>query len=362
MKMATFGNSVIGESTIGLRPDSKFACRFELTKKGSITSIVAYIAGGNTGAPDWIPNCIARAIIYSDLNGEPNALIAQSEVLGPLPEGARWYLFNLLSPTVLLPGFYWLGVQNGTGWCGNYFTVGEINRYWTNDDLFADGPSDPFGPPHPEWGLQARRSSIYANYDPIITGLDIHAFKDTTEVNTVGTIVETGQTFTTPVAIEVVPGTYTVQVTYGGEQQSQSVTVVEGVSTRVDFYFIAPVITHTLFVDSTPQSITFNIKGGSILAEYTTPTTLTLDEGVYRVTAPSVWSDAEGKRWSFVQWEDGSTNPVRDINLVADMNISFAMEITPISPPIPLWKIGVSVFALLGGVGAVIAVKGKRRG
>lgn len=358
--MATFGNTVIGESFIGLRPDSKFACRFELTRKGRITSIVVYLRGGNTGAPDWIQNAMVRVVIYSDLNGEPDALITQSEVFGPLPVGARWYLFNLPSPITLQPGFYWLGVQNGTGWCDNYFTVGEVNQYWANEDLFIDGPSDPFGPPHPTWGLQARKSSIYANYDPVVTGLDVHAFENTTEVNANGTIVETGQTFTTPAVIEVAPGTYTIQVTHKGEQQSQSAVVTDGVLTPVNFYFIAAIVTHTLFIDSTPQSITIKIEGGSIImAEYTTPVTLTLDEGTYRITAPSEWRDAEGKRWEFVQWEDGTTNPVRDINLTADMSISFTMELTPIPPPIPMWKIVAPILAVLGSIGAVVVLKKK---
>jgi hypothetical protein len=53
----------------------------------------------------------------------------------------------------------------------------------------------------------------------------------------------------------------------------------------------------------------------------TTPYTLTLEEGTYRVTVPpSVVVD--NVTYNFKQWEDGSTNPERIINLTSDMTIT----------------------------------------
>jgi len=67
--------------------------------------------------------------------------------------------------------------------------------------------------------------------------VEVHAFVDSEEVTADGVIVENSQTFTTPDTLEVDAGTYTVQVTYGGNPDEKTVTVGEGETVRVDFQF-----------------------------------------------------------------------------------------------------------------------------
>jgi hypothetical protein len=91
------------------------------------------------------------------------------------------------------------------------------------------------------------------------------------------------------------------------------------------------------------------------------PTTITpwsgqLDEGTYRVTMPQqvqVGSDV----YNFKQWEDGSTNPVRTIDLTSDTTITatYVLQAPPISPvPVLLF-----LLTVLGGIGAVISTPKK---
>ena len=63
---------------------------------------------------------------------------------------------------------------------------------------------------------------------------------------------------------------------------------------------------------------------------FVTPWTGSLEEGVYEVEMPSnvlVGADT----WNFVQWEDGSTNPLRTINLISDMNLNADFKLQAIT-------------------------------
>jgi hypothetical protein len=62
---------------------------------------------------------------------------------------------------------------------------------------------------------------------------------------------------------------------------------------------------------------------------YVTPWTGELEEGTYKITMPQqvqVGSDI----YNFKQWEDGSTNPTRTINLTSDMTITATYELAPL--------------------------------
>jgi hypothetical protein len=83
-------------------------------------------------------------------------------------------------------------------------------------------------------------------------------------------------------------------------------------------------------VTSTPTiGVPITVDGAS----YTTPTSpLTLQEGTHAIVAPSnvaIGTDV----YNFAQWEDGSTNPSRTINLVADMTITATYQQAPPPPP-----------------------------
>jgi hypothetical protein len=55
--------------------------------------------------------------------------------------------------------------------------------------------------------------------------------------------------------------------------------------------------------------------------QQTTPWSGSLAEGNYTITAPASVV-AGGVTYNFVQWEDGTTNPVRTIALTADTTIT----------------------------------------
>lgn len=66
--------------------------------------------------------------------------------------------------------------------------------------------------------------------------LEIHAYLGEAEIEESGTIVETAQQFTTPITIELDPGTYTVKI----RDQTRVAVVVEGQTLRIDFVFAPP--------------------------------------------------------------------------------------------------------------------------
>lgn len=65
---------------------------------------------------------------------------------------------------------------------------------------------------------------------------------------------------------------------------------------------------------------------------YVTPHEEVLEDGTYEKVMPSN-VEIEGQTCNFVYWEDGSTNPVRNINLIADMAIIATYELAPPPPP-----------------------------
>jgi len=86
-----------------------------------------------------------------------------------------------------------------------------------------------------------------------------------------------------------------------------------------------PPPTHTLSIYSSPiDGVSFNLDGES----HVTPLSTTLDEGNHTVVVPSTVDVAE-KTYNFKNWEGGSTNPARTINLVRDTSITAYYEETP---------------------------------
>lgn len=81
---------------------------------------------------------------------------------------------------------------------------------------------------------------------------------------------------------------------------------------------------HVLTVDSEPQA-PFTINGVATA----TPYTQTLQQGIYTIVMPAAFNS-----YSFQQWEDGSTDPTRTINLTADTTIKATYTTLP-TPPVP---------------------------
>jgi len=67
---------------------------------------------------------------------------------------------------------------------------------------------------------------------------------------------------------------------------------------------------------------------------YQTPWSGELEEGTYEIAMPAqviVGSDT----YTFKQWEDGSTNPTRVINLTAPLTVNATYELVSGPPPPP---------------------------
>ena len=76
--------------------------------------------------------------------------------------------------------------------------------------------------------------------------------------------------------------------------------------------------THRLSISSSPISgVVFTLNG----VNRTTPFSSVLDEGSYTVVMPLTMS-ADGKAYNFVDWDDGTTNPIRSIDLTKDTAIT----------------------------------------
>ena len=118
----------------------------------------------------------------------------------------------------------------------------ELNGDIYNFDRWADGPTSP------------TRTIVLAGDVTVTCGyvlqppqpraeLDIHAFLDDMEVVASFEVVGTGITGAAPAIVEVDPGTYTIRCTLPEAllpPQTQTVTVLEGQTLRVDFLFTTP--------------------------------------------------------------------------------------------------------------------------
>lgn len=109
-------------------------------------------------------------------------------------------------------------------------------------------------------------------------------------------------------------------------------TVIPGTNTfQSTGYIPPPPPTHVLTVGSLPiEDIPFKIRSVTGEMSYVTPWSCSLEEGVYEIEMPSnvlVGADT----YNFSQWENGSTNPIRTVNLISDLAIEAAFQY--VQPP-----------------------------
>jgi hypothetical protein len=136
------GRRTIGANpSAGLRADFKRGSPVDVTAQGKVRNISVYLdgLGGNVGSQQL------TVVLYADSNGSPGTFVGSAS--GSIDAGARpgWRSFTLASPQVF-PGRYWIMLHTGdnTGVI-RYYADGQGNWYG-NADLYADGPSNPFGP------------------------------------------------------------------------------------------------------------------------------------------------------------------------------------------------------------------------
>jgi len=112
---ATFGNTHIGNYTDRTPVGDKDSCRYKAPEDGILTSISMYILTGNTQV---------RYGVYDDLNGQPNNLLGQSDLVTTTANS--WVTASLTVP-VTAGKSYWLTVTSTT------------MVYWTTDAGAAAG-------------------------------------------------------------------------------------------------------------------------------------------------------------------------------------------------------------------------------
>ena len=141
----TFGNTSIGTMTNSFTTD-RDASRFQLTQNGQLQTITVYYT--NTGFS-------AKTAIFTDNNGAPSTLIAQSNSQTITQSG--WQTFTL-PQTTLTPGYYWLCTVSNNPSYGKMAATSTNQHAWKYSPYSAEYPAT-FGTPA---GYQQTATSIYA--------------------------------------------------------------------------------------------------------------------------------------------------------------------------------------------------------
>jgi len=138
-----FGRTTIAQiPSAGMTADRKRASKFTMPDTGRLVELDAYIdsLGGASGSQQ------IQLVVYRDNNGVPGAKVATSAPRS-IADGAAgtWRAFTVANQPLLTPGQYWIAIHTGgTAQVLRNFGDGAANWYG-NDDVFADGASDPFG-------------------------------------------------------------------------------------------------------------------------------------------------------------------------------------------------------------------------
>ena len=106
---------------------------------------------------------------------------------------------------------------------------------------------------------------------------------------------------------------------------------------------------HRLTVKSWP------VEGVPVVIDTTeidgTPVTVEFSPGSYTITVPATFNQAK-----FVEWEDGSTDPVRVLDLIVDTELTAYYEKPP--PKVPTKLIaGLAVAATVTAIGVAVATR-----
>ncbi|MCW4009890.1 MAG: hypothetical protein NWF05_04650 [Candidatus Bathyarchaeota archaeon] len=120
---------------------------------GAITQIQVYLATGGTSV---------KAVIYSDNNGQPGALLAASDFVAVEGTSARWVSFDVSYAGTTPDTVYWLGVVFESAGTYYYTDVSGKTLYSASN---TDAPNEfPEGTPN-----QLESLNVYAAYTPAYT-------------------------------------------------------------------------------------------------------------------------------------------------------------------------------------------------
>jgi hypothetical protein len=154
--MATFGYTTEGSNFGGNAREGKMVGLFTLSENGLISSISIYGGIASVGQ-----NIAFKGVIYSSLNGEPDALLGIGEEVIP-DDFPHWYTSNFSTNINLNAGDYYIGILNqfidGSKYIRWMSNNGGTRR--SNLDTYSDGASNPFGAA--DSGTE--KYSVYATY------------------------------------------------------------------------------------------------------------------------------------------------------------------------------------------------------
>lgn len=157
---STFGTTSVGGVSDAFAPDRKRVNAYSLSQAGSVSKLNVYLQPGYASGTADI-----EGVIYADSNGSPGALIAtSSQLVFPSTGAAGWYALPFASPPNLAAGRYWIGLITGgaTHAAGYRYANVNASRLY-NANLYASGPSNPFGS---GTTTDTQQMSLYATYTP----------------------------------------------------------------------------------------------------------------------------------------------------------------------------------------------------
>jgi aryl-phospho-beta-D-glucosidase BglC (GH1 family) len=157
--MATFGITTRLPLTLVTDPNYRVGCRFLLPEDASdITAININFRCGS--------GVQAKVAIYTDNNGAPYRLVAQTSSL-PITNTDGWNSFPI-STGPLPSGYYWLFYK--TDWQVEhwYETTTSNTKHWFYE-LFTNPYTDPYGVSSGNSGYDQEYESINAEYTPAVT-------------------------------------------------------------------------------------------------------------------------------------------------------------------------------------------------
>jgi hypothetical protein len=149
---SSFGYINIGTSNASTF-EGVYVCNFiSPSDLGNITAIEAYLSTGGT---------TASAVIYSDSNGKPDALLAQSENQTIAGTSGEWVSFNLSymgEPSCT----YWMGIVLESA--GTYYYAPNAN----GKTIYASTTTDNLNPFSVDSSMSDSNLSVFAVYDPSV--------------------------------------------------------------------------------------------------------------------------------------------------------------------------------------------------
>ena len=157
----TFGKTSVGGSKEVFAAERKRVSEYSLPAPGAVSQLSIYLEPGSSSGQQ-----VMEGVIYGDSNGAPGALLGvSSPYTYASTQPAGWYKLLFPAAVGLSAGNYWIGVITGASWwvAGYRFDSATSAKAY-NQNRFAAGPSDPFGP----FATDNQQMSLYATYAPAL--------------------------------------------------------------------------------------------------------------------------------------------------------------------------------------------------